>query len=147
MRTAPNSWAEAISRRTSATYGASRDARLLQQGAVLRRIERAGRALEGRIAGDRGLDLAVADDQPVLLHGVVDHRPLHHVLERADVQAVAQGLLRLGPLAGLALDLLELPVEAVAHLLDGDRGAAEPAVERDVRAADMRDFGVARRRP
>ena len=59
------------------------------------------------------------------------------------MQAVAQGLLRLGPLAGLALDLLELAVEAVAHLVDRDRGAADPAVERDVRAADMSDFGAA----
>ena len=123
--------------------GSLRDARLLQQGAVLRRIERAARALESRIAGNRGLDLAVAHDQPVLLHGVVDHRALHHVLERADVQAITHGLFRLGPLPGLTLDLLDLPVEAVADLLDGDRGAAQPAVKRDVRAADMSDFGAA----
>jgi hypothetical protein len=43
----------------------------------------------------------------------------------AAVQAVAQRLLGLRPLAGLALDLLELAVEAVAHLVDRDRRAAD----------------------
>ena len=38
---------------------------------------------------------------------------------------------------------VELAVELVAHLVDGDRGAADPAIDRDVRAADMGDLGAA----
>ena len=56
------------------------------------------------------------------------------------MQAEAQRLLGFRPLAGLALDAVELEVELVAHLVDGDRGAADPAIDRNVRAADMGDF-------
>ena len=63
------------------------------------------------------------------------------------MQAEAQRLLRLRPLAGLALDALELAVELVAHLVERDRGAADPAIDRDVRAADMGDLGGAAARP
>ena len=83
------------------------------------------------------------DDQAVLLDRVVDHRALQDVLEGAHMQAVAQRLLGFRPLAGLALDPVELAVELVAHLVDRDRGAAHPAIDRDVGAADMRDFGAA----
>ena len=89
----------------------------------------------------------VREHQAVLLHGVVDHRALHHVFERADMQAIAQGLLGLRPLAGLALDLLELEIEAVAHLLDRNRGAAQPAIERDMGAADMGHLAAAPAHP
>ena len=59
------------------------------------------------------------------------------------MQAKAQRLFLLGPLPGLALDVVELTVELVAHLGDRDRGAADPAVEGEVRAADMRHFVAA----
>ena len=124
-------------------YCASRDARLLQAVAVEQGIERAAGAVEGRIARDRGAHLGVADHQAELLDGVVEHGALDDFLERAHMQAVAQRLLGLRPLAGLALDALELAVELVLHLVDRDRRAADPAIERDLRAADMGDFGAA----
>ena len=123
------------------------DARLLQAVAVEQGIERAAGALEGRIARDGGAHLGVAHDQAELLDGIVEHGALDDLLQGAHMQAVAQRLLGLRPLAGLALDVLELAVELVAHLVDGDRGAADPAIDRDVRAADMGDFGAASAHP
>ena len=98
------------------------------------------------LRGDRGPHLFVAHDQAEFLDGMVEHGALHDLLERPHMQAVAQRLLGLGPLAGLALDAVELEVELVAHLVGGDRRAADPAIERDVRAADMGDFAAAVRR-
>ena len=88
----------------SVTYCSLRDARLLQAVAVEQGIERAAGALECRIARDRGPHLFVAHDQAELLDGVVEHGALDDLLQRPHMQAVAQRLLGLGPLAGLALD-------------------------------------------
>ena len=59
------------------------------------------------------------------------------------MQTVAQRLFLLRALAGLALDCLELAVELLAHLGRIDRRAAEPAVEGNLGAADMRHLGTA----
>lgn len=74
---------------------------------------------------------------------MVEHGALDDLLQRPHMQAVAQRLLGLGPLAALTLDVIELEVELVAHLIGGDRRASDPAIDRDVRAADMGDFGAA----
>ncbi len=81
--------------------------------------------------------------RPNSLDGVVEHGALDDFFQGADVQAVAQRLFLLGPLAGLALDRLELAIELLADLGGRDRRAADPAIERNLGAADMRHFGAA----
>src|SRR4029450_3931402 len=85
----------------------------------------------------------VADPQAELLDGVVEPGALDDLFERTHMQAVAQRLLGLRPLAGLTLDTLELAVELIFPLVDRHRRAADPAIDRDLRAADMGDLGGA----